>query len=109
MNESFAKLIEYIPKLITVVLLVYGLSQARRTTNDVVQHVGQFGKDISGKRYIMTKLIFNFYLILAAIIIFAMRFCDYLDNQAFLVLEFGVLGGLGLKLTWETFKERSTE
>ncbi len=109
MGDLYAKLIDYVPTLSGLALLAYGLSQARRTTNDIVNHIDKFGNDFKGKRITMSKVILNFYLVLAAIMIFAMRLCAYIENQTFLVLEFGVLIALCAKLTWEAVHQSSSD
>ena len=80
-------------------LLGYCLSQARRVTSDVVNHVGKLGSDESKKSRVIHKALFNFYLILYAVLIIAAKAIEIIHTDLFVAVLIAIYTGLGIKLT----------
>lgn len=93
-----------LPHIAVLILLGYCLSQARRVTNDVMNHVDKLGEDAAAKTKFAHKSVFNFYLILCAILVFLAKIIDIIKNEVFIAMWVAIFTGLGIKLTTDAFK-----
>ena len=98
--DQLEALLAFTPKAAGLFLLAYALSQARRVTNDVTNHIGQFGDDNAGKRRVVFRAIFNFYIAFATIIIVVCGLFDLFQRELFVAALIALLTGLGIKMSY---------
>lgn len=99
MQELLPKIAENISLIGAYIVLAYALSQARRVTNDVMSNIDQFGEDKKAKLIVSNKAIFNFYLVIAAVIVIVSGSLNLISKDLFIGLLLAILTGLGIKLT----------
>ena len=99
MQEIFSQFAENISLIGAYVILAYALGQARRVTNDVMTNIDKFGSDNRGRRIVSHKAVFNFYLVLAAVIVIIAGSLKLIGTELFVGLLVAILTALGIKLT----------
>ena len=85
--------------------LCYLLSQARRVTFEIASNTDKIGPDGWKRMWVVNRAVFNFYLVLALVLVTAVRFLQLIQEQLFVALLVGILGGLGIKLTADLRKD----
>jgi len=98
MQGILAQFAENLSLIGAYVILAYAISQARRVSNDVMTNIDKFGSDNRGKRIVAHKAVFNFYLILAAVIIIVAGSLTLISTELFVGLLVSILTALGIKL-----------
>ena len=100
MNPDVIKeCVQTVPKVLIPLVLCYGLSQARRVTNDVANNVDKVGVDGWKKSRIVHKALFNFYAILVLLFIVCIKSLGIIEDQLFIGIVIAIITGLGIKLT----------
>ena len=97
--EIFKTLLEIAPQIVIPIALCYGLSQARRVTNDVASNADKIGVDGWKKARAVHKALFNFYIILALLFVIGIRVLNLIQNELFIAILIAILTTLGIKLT----------
>jgi len=98
MQDIVPQIAENISLIGAYIILAYALSQARRVSNDVMTNIDKFGSDNRGKRIVAHKAVFNFYLVLAAVIIIVAGAIKLIGTELFVGLLVSTLTALGIKL-----------
>lgn len=101
MNEIYLNITGYLSLIGAYIILAYALWQARLVTKDIIASIDKFGSDNKGKRIVANKAVFNFYLVLAAIIVIVTGALKLIGIELFVALLVAILTGLGIKLTTE--------
>jgi hypothetical protein len=101
MDEIYLNITGYLSLIGAFIILAYALWQARLVTKDIIANVDKFGSDNKGKRIVANKAVFNFYLVLGAIIVIVTGALKLIGIELFVALLVAILAGLGIKLTTE--------
>lgn len=110
MSEELAKIIATASLQISAIIaLCFLLYQARRMASDVVSNAEKIGGDGWKKLSAVQRATFNFYLVLALVLITAIRFLELIESQLYVALVIGILTGLGVKLSAELKKPGKTD
>ncbi len=99
LEQIITFLIKNAPQIIISVGLCYGIAQARRVTNDVVNNVHKIGENSNERAKAAHKALFNFYMILALLFMVGIRFLNLIQNDLFIGVLIAILTALGIKLT----------
>lgn len=99
MQEFITQISENISLIGAYIILGYALRQARLVTKSVMANIAKFGSDDRSKLTLSNKAVFNFYLVVAAVIVIVPASLKIIGTELFVGLLVAILTGLGIKLT----------